>query len=262
MTADSLTTRRPMACSAVSWRFRWRSSRASSARSSARSISSTSNGFGTYSYAPALMARTASRSDPRAVRRMTGKVSSRSRTARTRAIASPRRHARKRDPHARPLPRLALVPHRPTVLLDHRSREHDAEARSVVTRREEWRADAPQRVGRHSAPGVAHDDLGLVPRGPHLDGDLPAGRSGLDAVGDEVQEGFLEAMRIGVQRRVALGVQPDASVVCARREHDERVRDERPESDAPGRHSLERAREREVVLEDLLHPRDLALHDL
>ena len=41
------------------------------------SISSTSNGLGTYSYAPALMARTASRSDPRAVSRITGRLSSR-----------------------------------------------------------------------------------------------------------------------------------------------------------------------------------------
>ena len=65
-----------------------RSARASSARSSARSISSTSNGFVTYSYAPALMARTASRSEPCAVSRITGRLSSRSRTARSSSIPS------------------------------------------------------------------------------------------------------------------------------------------------------------------------------
>ncbi len=49
MTADSNTSRRPMACSTVSWRSRRRSWRASSARSSAWAISSTSKGLGTYS---------------------------------------------------------------------------------------------------------------------------------------------------------------------------------------------------------------------
>ena len=51
-------------------------------------------------------------------------------------------------------------------------------------------------------------------------------------VRDEVEERLLEAARIGLERRVALRVQPDARVVGARREHDQRVGDERPEVDA------------------------------
>ncbi len=148
------------------------------------------------------------------------------------------------------------------MLRDDRARQDHAQPRAVFARREERRADAPQGLRRHATAAVADDDRRLLARGLHLDLDPPARRRGLDRVRHEVEERLLEAARIGLDDRVSLGVEPHPGVIRPAREHLQGVRHDGTELHARRRHRLQRAREGEVVLEDLLHPRDFPLHDL
>jgi len=81
MAGESPITGLPRVRSAANRRFSRRSEWASMARSTTTDTSSISIGLVRYSYAPDRIARTASRSEPRAVSITTGIVSSRSRIA-------------------------------------------------------------------------------------------------------------------------------------------------------------------------------------